>query len=256
MSIVEQTTRRLQELIREHKLQPGERLPAERALAEQLQVSRSSLREAIQKLSGVGMLQSRRGGGTYLQSLQPVLNPDQWTEQSLVAPLARLCRLDPEYRYDVLEARHALESSTAWHAAHRATEEDKQRLQACHAELLRAQEAGNPDLASQADAHFHLAIAEASHNLVLLQTMRGLFDLLQSTVTENRQKMYSVPQTLSRLADQHREVLDAILAGDAERARDAVGKHLEFVHSTVRMLDEDEARRERSARLPSWKPLQ
>lgn len=249
MSIVEVTAQRLQELIRERNLQPGQRLPAERALAEQLQVSRSSLREAIHRLSGTGMLQSRRGGGTYLQAP----TSSQWPEQALVHPLTALCQGDPEYRYDVLEARHALESSTAWHAARRATDEDKARLQACFDDMQQQVETHSA-LAAQADARFHLAIAEASHNLVLVQTMRALFDLLQATVTETREKMYTTPQHFSRLTEQHREVLDAILAGDAERARNAMGQHLEFIHSTMRSLDEDQARRERSARLPSWKP--
>lgn len=51
----------------------------------------------------------------------------------------------------------------------------------------------DPDIASQADVRFHLAIAEASHNIVLLQTMRGFFDVLQSSVKHSRQRMYLVP---------------------------------------------------------------
>ncbi len=67
---------------------------------------------------------------------------------------------------------------------------------------------------------FTPAIAEASHNVVLLQTMRGFFDLLHSSVKQSRQRMYQVPPVFARLTEQHREaVMEAIVAGDAEAAR-------------------------------------
>ncbi len=159
---------RLRAYITEHQLEPGMRLPAERQLSAELGVSRSSLREAIQQLISNGMLISRRGGGTWIrQQLAP------WSEQRIVEPIRQLLRDDPDYRYDILEARHAIEASTAWHAALRATDADKEKLQYAFDATLKLKESDDPDLAAQADVRFHLAIAEASHNVVLLQTMRG-----------------------------------------------------------------------------------
>jgi GntR family L-lactate dehydrogenase operon transcriptional regulator len=247
MRISDQIADQLQALIASAGLKVGERLPAERQLAADLGASRSSVREAIQKLASQGLLQSRRGGGTYVLDAQM----SQWPRESVVDPLSGLFQEDPEYRYDVLEARHALEGSTAWHAALRATAQDKARIRECFEATLRFQVVGDPCLASRSDAQFHLAIAEASHNLVLLQMMRGLFDLLQATVTQNREKMYTVPETFGQLTNQHQELMQAILDGDAERARATVWRHLEYVHNSVRTLDEDEARRKRSTRLPS-----
>jgi GntR family L-lactate dehydrogenase operon transcriptional regulator len=63
--------------------------------------------------------------------------------------------------------------------------------------------------------------------------------------------MYTVPETFGQLTNQHQELMQAILDGDAERARATVWRHLEYVHNSVRTLDEDEARRKRSTRLPS-----
>jgi len=97
---------------------------------------------------------------------------------------------------------------------------------------------------------FHLAIAEASHNVVLLQTMRGFFDLLQSSVAHSRQRMYTVPTIFAHLTEQHEELLLAILAGDAERASQAAKSHLGFVQTTLKTLHENEARQQRSTRLP------
>ncbi|WP_156294470.1 transcriptional regulator LldR [Serratia oryzae] len=237
-------------MIHERKLQAGMRLPAERQLANELGVSRSSLREAIQKLISEKVLISRRGGGTYVcDELSP------WSEQCIVEPLKTLVADDPDYRYDILEARHAIEASTAWHAAMRATAADKEKLQACFDATLEFKESDNPDLAAQADVRFHLAIAEASHNVVLLQTMRGFFDLMQSSVMHSRQRMYTVPTIFARLTQQHEEMLQAILAGDPERAGRAAKSHLGFVHSTIKGLHEDEARLARITRLPDENSL-
>ncbi|MFC0228267.1 transcriptional regulator LldR [Serratia aquatilis] len=240
----------LKAMIHERKLEAGMRLPAERQLANELDVSRSSLREAIQKLISEKILISRRGGGTFVYD---ELSP--WSEQSIVEPLRTLVADDPDYRYDILEARHAIEASTAWHAAMRATAADKEKLQACFDATLEFKESDNPDLAAQADVRFHLAIAEASHNVVLLQTMRGFFDLMQSSVMHSRQRMYTVPTIFTRLTEQHEEMLQAILVGDPERAGKAAKSHLGFVHSTIKNLHEDEARLARITRLPDENSL-
>lgn len=236
---------RLQQYIRDHQLEPGMRLPAERQLAAALGVSRSSLREAIQQLISSGILTSRRGDGTWLRQPQ-----EPWSEQRIVEPIRQLLANDPDYRYDILEARHAIEASTAWHAALRATESDKERLQYAFDATLALKESDDPHLAGQADLRFHLAIAEASHNVVLLQTMRGFFDLLQSSMLHSRRLMYTSPAIFDRLTVQHRAMLDAILLGNAEAARLAAMDHLGFVHTTMKTLDEDEARQARITRLP------
>ena len=144
---------RVRALIEEQQLEAGMKLPAERQLAAQLGVSRNSLREALATLVSEGVLVSRRGGGTFVR-----WQHDDWSEQNIVQPLKTLMENDPDYSFDILEARHAIETSTAWHAAMRATEADKEKLIAC----FEATQSRDPDIASQADVRFHLAIAEAS----------------------------------------------------------------------------------------------
>lgn len=239
--LVDEIADRLRAHIEEQKLEAGMRLPAERQLATQLGVSRNSLREALAKLASEGLLVSRRGGGTFVRWQQA-----PWSEQNIVQPLKTLMADDPDYSFDILEARHAIEASTAWHAAMRATEADKEKIRLC----LEATQSEDPDIASQADARFHLAIAEASHNVVLLQTMRGFFELLQFSVKQSRQRMYRVPPVFAQLTQQHQAVLDAILAGDAEDARQAMMNHLSFVHTTIKRFDEEQARQARITRLP------
>ena len=232
---------RVRALIEEQQLEAGMKLPAERQLAVQRGVSRNSLREALAKLVSEGVRISRRGGGTFIR-----WQHEAWSEQNIVQPLKSLMADDPDYSFDILEARHAIEASTAWHAAMRATAADKEKIRLC----FEATQSEDPDLASQADVRFHLAIAEASHNVVLLQTMRGFFDVLQSSVKQSRQRMYLVPPVFSQLTAQHQAVLDAIVAGDADGARKAMMAHLSFVHTTIKRFDEDQARQARITRLP------
>jgi GntR family transcriptional repressor for pyruvate dehydrogenase complex len=119
----------------------------------------------------------------------------------------------------------------------RATEVDQQRLgeafaalQDCYARegtVTRAEEGA-------ADARFHLAIAEASHNAVLLHTIRGLFDLLKRNVVTNIGGMYALRnETRDMLMRQHQELYDAIIARRANDARDVIHRHISYVQEVL-----------------------
>lgn len=244
MKVSDKVVQRLRILIEQSNMQIGDRLPAERKLSEQLSVSRSSLREAIQQLVTMGILQSKAGAGTYLHQL-----PANWSQDQIVEPLSDLLSQDPEYRFDVQEARIVLEGGTAWYAAQRATVEDKQKIRKYFDQINHFQLQGDDAQSAIADANFHLAIAEASHNLVLIQMMRSLFDLLQYNVMLGRRKVYTTPRHFEKLHDQHFQVMDAIDRQDPEAARKAVCGHIEFVVQRVRLIDEEEARRQRASRL-------
>lgn len=218
----------LETMILEGTLRPGERLPAERALAEQFGVSRPSLREAIQKLVAKGLLVSRHGGGNFVaESLGSTFSD----------PLLHLLENNSDAQRDLLEFRHTLEGSCAYYAALRATELDQQRLgeafaalQDCYGRegtVTRAEEGA-------ADARFHLAIAEASHNAVLLHTIRGLFDLLKRNVVTNIGGMYALrDETRQMLMAQHRELYEAIIERRAEEARDVIHRHITYVQEVL-----------------------
>ena len=248
MRISDQVAEQLHQLVQLRQLQPGQRLPAERQLAEELGVSRTALREAIQKLNSQGILVSRVGSGTFVQDRRI---PHSALHSSLLTPLTPLMQHDPQYLYDVLETRQMLEVHTAWHAASRATDADKSRIQRRFDELLHFQNLQDAESAALADAQFHLAIAEASHNAVVVQVMRSLFELMRNTVAENRRLMFvnnsaKVPEQLTA---QHHRLMQAILAGDPEQARHEITAHLTFVHEKLSQADADTARRQRLTRL-------
>ncbi|KAF1056949.1 MAG: Pyruvate dehydrogenase complex repressor [Pseudomonas delhiensis] len=227
---------RLESMILEGTFRAGDRLPAERVLAEQFGVSRPSLREAIQKLAAKGLLISRQGGGNYVANSIGSTFSD---------PLLHLLENNPEAQHDLLEFRHTLEGACAHYAAQRATALDHQRLtqafeglQACYQRNVKvSQEEG------AADASFHLAIAEASHNTVLLHTIRGLFELLKHNVVTNIGGMYAQrAETREQLLGQHRELYEAIMQGRAEEAREISHRHISYIQEVLEEA-QDEARR-------------
>lgn len=229
----------LETMIIEQGLKPEDRLPAERQLAEHLAVSRPSLREAIQKLISKGILASRRGGGTYVQAVP---------KAGFVDPLVALFRENAEYRFDVLEIRHALEGNAAWYAALRATDEDKAHIKYCFEHMIKQHGNEDPMEEARADAAFHLSIVEASHNLVSLHVMRGLFDLLQNSISHNLDKLYTIPRVFEPLKDQHYALMQAVIQGQPEKARQAAEAHLAFVEDSLKSIDADEARKARALR--------
>ena len=234
---------RLEGMILEGTLTSGERLPAERALAEQFGVSRPSLREAIQKLTAKGLLISRQGGGNYVvDSLGSTFSD----------PLLHLLESNPEAQRDLLEFRHTLEASCAYYAALRATEVDRERLTAAFEELQDCY--SRPGDISRieegaADARFHLAIAEASHNAVLLHTIRGLFDLLKRNVVTNIGGMYKQrTETRDMLISQHRDLYLAIIEGRAEQAREVSSRHILYVQEVLEEVRQEVQRVARAER--------
>ena len=233
----EKIAEKLERMIADGSLNPGDRLPAERALSEELGVSRPSLREAIQKLISKGLLFTRPGGGTFVKTTIATNFND---------PMLAMFRENPEYRFDVLEIRHALEGNAAYYAALRATDEDKEKIRNNFDKMIAVHGSKDPMDEARADSAFHLSIVEASHNLVLLHVMRGLFELLQNSISHNLDKLYTLPRTFDPLSAQHKALMEAVVEGRPEDARTAAQNHLAFVEDTIKEIDAEEARKIRS----------
>jgi GntR family transcriptional repressor for pyruvate dehydrogenase complex len=216
----------LEELIVEGKLSPGEALPAERELAKRLGVSRPSLREALLKLEARGIVQVRRGGGFAVNDV---------TAPTITDPLVHLIHLYPRAAEDVLEMRHGLEAVAASLAALRATPADLKKLKAAFAAMEKPQTKPDRLAQAEADAEFHMMIAEASHNVALLHVTRGIFNLLRKSVYHSRYAVLTEQaDSHALLSEQHEALLDAITARDPEAARAAAHLHLNFILASLR----------------------
>ncbi|MFY0656939.1 MAG: pyruvate dehydrogenase complex transcriptional repressor PdhR [Neptunomonas phycophila] len=230
---------RMEEMILEGTLQPGQKLQPERELAKKFDVSRPSLREAVQKLAAKGLLNSRQGGGTYVS---------EDLGGSFTDPLLDLFRTHPEAQYDLLEFRHALEGVTAYYAALRSTQADKEAIQAKYDELQSFHDIKAFDKEVSADVDFHLAIAAATHNMVLLHMMRAMFSLLRQHINDNLQNIYPKPGYRDKIHHQHTKLLNAVLAGEPELARNAAHDHLAYVEEALLEQGRENTRLERSLR--------
>lgn len=234
-SIVDQ----LERMILDGVLKPGDQLPPERELASQLNVSRPSLREAIVVMEAKGLLQVRRGGGTFVADI---------VAQTIVDPLVHLLKRHPEATFDVMELRLSLEEVAAYYAALRANETDREILARRFEALDQSYAAKDIGENAKADVEFHLAIADASHNVALVHVMRGLFNLLRVTILNNLEKINREPEGEAIVRGQHRTLFNAIVAGEAEAAREAAHTHLRFVAATLREAIKQTAREKRSRR--------
>ena len=217
--------RQIEGLILRGILQPGQRLPAERELSDRLGVSRPSLREAIAQLQEQGLLAAKAGAGVYVADvLGSAFSP------SLIELFAR----HDEAVFDYLAFRKDMEGLAVDRAARLGSDTDLQVVQTVLDKMEVAHQKRNPDEEARLDADFHMAIIEASQNVVMLHMMRSMYELLREGVFYNRQVMFRQRTTRAHLLDQHRAINAALQARDPDAARKAVDSHLNFVETSLR----------------------
>jgi len=212
--------RQIELLILRGILRPGERLPGERELAERLGVSRPSLRDALAELQGRGLLVARAGSGVYVAEVLGSVFSDA---------LMQLFATHDEAVFDYVAFRRDLEGMAAERAARHGSDTDLRVVDTLFRKMEAAHAKRDPSDEARLDAEFHLAIIEASHNVVMLHLMRAMFDLLRAGVFYNRQAMFKQRTTRDMLLEQHRAINDGVQARDPERARAAVEAHLDYV---------------------------
>lgn len=217
--------RQIELLILRGILRPGERLPAERELAERLEVSRPSLRDALGTLQRDGLLTTRAGAGVYVADvLGSAFSP----------ALIRLFSRHDAAVFDYLAFRRDMEGLAAARAARLGSDTDLAVTSRILSRMEAAHTRRNPEDEAQLDAQFHMAIVEASHNVVMLHMMRSMYDLLREGVFYNRQIMFRQRPIRDALLDQHRAINAALQARDPGAAQAAVEAHLDFVEAALR----------------------
>lgn len=216
--------RQIELLILRGILRPGERLPAERELADRMGVSRPSLRDAISELQEQGLLTAKAGSGIYVADvLGSAFSPG----------LIRLFSSHDEAVFDYLSFRQDMEGLAAERAARLGSESDLKVVQAIIDKMEAAHARNAAEEEAHLDAQFHMAIIEASHNVVMLHMMRSMYDLLRQGVFYNRQVMFQQRTNREAILDQHRAINDALQDRDPQGARQAVEQHLSFVEQCL-----------------------
>ncbi len=218
--LYEQVLDRIRAHVAEQGLAAGDRLPAERVLAERLGVSRASVKQALVVLEAQGLLDIRHGGGTYLTT-------DRLESEPVDELVARRGRL-PE----VLEAREALETKLAELAATRRTRADLDAIDDALAFMRAEIKRGDPGV--EGDRRFHEAVTTAARSSLLADFMRSI----APQIAESRNESLRQPGRPPRSLTQHHKIAEAIRAGDPRAAAAAMRRHVQTV-SKVRLLNWD-----------------
>jgi len=224
----------LETLILEGSLRAGDRLLAERDLAQKFDISRPSLREGLHLLEQRGLVRSERGG-TFVTRL---------LEHTFSVPI--LSKMQGRFgpTSDYLEFRSTMEGAAAYFAALRASNADRDRLTERFATMERARAETDGEAEILADKSFHLALYEASHNIILLHVMNGMCDAMRRSIFYNRPNLQQGIGDL--LFEQHRRIFGAVIKGDAETARTAAENHVNFLRIALEEIDEADLLLERS----------
>ena len=210
------------DLIKRGEFPPGAQLPPERELAQRLQVSRASLREALSALQMMGLVDTKSGQGTFVcPKLSPALHFDTtWLYEDEESPFA------------ILQARKVIEPPIAALAAVLCSDAALRRVRAIQ-DLVDAKR-GNLHVLSDGDRKFHLAIAEATENPVLIRVMSVIYELMgQRLWLSLRDSTLRTRQRLVEYADQHWGVYEALAAHDGPAAAACAREHLESVEQLM-----------------------
>jgi GntR family transcriptional repressor for pyruvate dehydrogenase complex len=214
-----QIIKQILQMIREDDYQVGQRLPSERDLANQLGVSRPSVREAIAGLEVLGIVETRIGSGIVVRDLPPMERDRASTA------FAELEFAHDESPYEIVAVRDILETGAIRLAVERATEKDLEDIRvALEAMISAAQSSGQYDI--QVDFNFHLAVVRASHNTLLIRIMESLGELVN-------QRLYCAMIDLLRRdpvraaiqTEDHRLIYEAVKTRDVDKAVASIRRH-------------------------------
>lgn len=215
--VYEDVIEQIERLILEGNLSPGDVLPTERELAQAFGISRGTLREAFRILEREGLIEARPGGGRFLSKA-----PNKAEDKNRIMDSIERATI-----IELLEAREIFETGIVELAAMRATEQDIAEIQSAFEKWgeidADSEDPVNPDQA------FHLSIAKATHNVVLVNLIELHMDLLQRTLS----KTEKIPGRKSEVYDEHLLILQAIKNRSPEIAKQALLHHLKKVKENI-----------------------
>lgn len=210
--LYEEVVARLRGWIADRGLAPGDRLPSERDLAQQLAVSRTSVRQALTAMRVMGLVEVQHGNGAYLAR----------RVDDVIPPIAaEVARRHPEFAA-IGEVRNALEELAAELACARRSDDDLRRMASALDGMAAEIAAGGTGISG--DRAFHAAVVEAARNAMLREVLRGLDDCVRRIAEASLSRRGQPPRSLAT----HREIVTAIERRDVEEAARLMRDHLEI----------------------------
>jgi GntR family transcriptional regulator, transcriptional repressor for pyruvate dehydrogenase complex len=222
--IYEEVTEALHDMIRTGQLPPRSKLESVQQLAENFQVSRSAIREALSALKAMGLVEMKQGEGTFIK---------EFDAKQMTFPLSTAALMDKKDVAHLLEVRKIIETGTAGLAAKNRREEDLEAMAQALEEMKRV--SGDEELGEKADFQFHLAVSAAAGNPLLSTLLDQVSELMIKTMKETRRLwLFSQQTTTENLVIEHAKIYHAILEKNEEKARLAMSEHLESVESLLK----------------------
>jgi GntR family transcriptional regulator, transcriptional repressor for pyruvate dehydrogenase complex len=220
--IYEEVAEALIDMIKSGQLKSGDKLESVQQLAENFQVGRSAVREALSALRAMGLVEMHQGEGTYVR---------EFDSKMLSLPVYIAVLMKKEDVKNLLEVRRILEVGAVQAAAARRTDEQLSEIKEA---LDQMETANDQELGEEADFRFHMAIAKASLNELLIGLMNNVSEMMVTTMRETRRLwLYSEKSTLDRLWKEHQQIYQAIEAQDGTEAQNLMLGHLQSVEEVL-----------------------
>ena len=213
----------IRDMILNGNLKKGDKLPSERDLAVQMNVSRSSVREALIALQTTGIVEAKHGGGNFIRNN---------FEESLLEPLSLAFFLEKGSFDDLYQVRAILETEMAGVAAQNITEEEKIQLQDIITKIY-VTEATETFLNSKLDRELHYTIAKASKNLIFVSIFNIITQIMLFSINYNREKILNSPDNEEKLVAIHRNICSKIIKNDVDGAKVAMKEHFDYVSKFI-----------------------
>jgi GntR family transcriptional repressor for pyruvate dehydrogenase complex len=226
--VYQHVVEQIQVMVMNGELKKGDKLPTERDLAEQLGVSRTSIREALRSLEMVGLIESRQGEGNFIGGN---------IRGNFFEPLSVMFMLNQGNPRDILELRMVIEVEAASLAAKRVKidgcEEDVKELNDI---LRKLREASSEEESSNIDLQLHYKISEITGNYLIMMLLDTISSLMETFIESARGMILVDSENKEKLFSEHQNIVDAISAGDSRKATKAMRIHLGTVNKTMEKL--------------------
>ncbi len=212
--VYEKAIEQIKDMIVEGTFKKGDKLPSEREMAESLQISRTSIREAL--------IESRQGDGNFVKSS---------FENNLLKPLSTIFLLKESNPDEILELRQIIERGSVVLAAERITDEELEEMELLVENSLKS---NLKDKLVDIDIDFHYKIAQASKNFLILSILNAISFLIQAFIKDIRKNVITKKENTDMLIKQHRDILSALKDHDPIAAEKAMLSHLQYVNSQMK----------------------
>lgn len=216
--VYEQVIEQIRSMIDEGTLKKGDKLPSERNLVQQLQVSRASIREALRALEVIGLIECKQGEGSYIKAS---------FQDNLFEPLSIMFMLEGSNKDEIWELRKIMEVEASGLASKRITDEQLRELKALTQEFINCED---EDINAEIDKRFHYKIAECSGNVLIFDILKAVSTLVDHFIKDARKLILVHKGNKEILFSQHNAIYLAMEEHSSAAARKAMREHLDFAN--------------------------